>query len=169
MRLIGSFQNSQSSGSFAANLLRLLLLTSIGFWAGPANGQVTLEKPPINYLTATATDAVARLQKRIDAGEVDLKHDAQHGYLKSVLEHLNVSATSQALVFSKTSFQVRYISPRTPRAVYFGDDIYVGWVQGGHVVELSVVDPNLVTLLPSFLCRPNSHPRDPAGYEARAA
>ncbi|MDP6446767.1 MAG: hypothetical protein QF805_23445, partial [Pirellulaceae bacterium] len=132
-------------GKLRPYLPRLLLWASVGLWAGPAEGQIALEKPPINYLKATATDAVAQLQKRIDAGEVELKHDAQHGYLKSVLEHLDVSTTSQTLVFSKTSFQVRHISPQTPRAVYFGDDTYVGWVQDGSLLEISVVDPNLVT------------------------
>ena len=35
------------------------------------------------------------------------------------------------------------ISPRTPRAIYFGDDMYVGYCQHGQVVEISAVDPNL--------------------------
>ena len=51
--------------------------------------------------------------------------------------------SSQVLVFSKTSLQVSRISPRTPRAVYFNDDVYVGWVQRGGVVELSAADPVL--------------------------
>jgi hypothetical protein len=47
------------------------------------------------------------------------------------------------LVFSKTSLQRHRISPRTPRALYFNDDIYLGWVQQGDVVEISAVDPQL--------------------------
>jgi hypothetical protein len=38
--------------------------------------------------------------------------------------------------------QVRYISPRSPRAIYFSDDVYVGFVQGG-ALEVSAVDPRL--------------------------
>ena len=48
---------------------------------------------------------------------------------------------SQALVFSKTSFQAAKISPRNPRAIYFTDDVAVGWVRGGDGIELAGVDP----------------------------
>jgi hypothetical protein len=47
------------------------------------------------------------------------------------------------LVFSKTSLQRQRISPRTPRAVYFSEDVYVGYCQDGEVLELSAVDPQL--------------------------
>ncbi len=83
------------------------------------------------------------MQERIDTGEVALEHEHGLGYARSVLEALNVPISSQALVFSKTSFQLRRISPRTPRAIYFGDDVYVGWVRGGDVMEFSTVDPKL--------------------------
>ncbi len=33
------------------------------------------------------------------------------------------------------------ISPRVPRALYFNDKVFVGWVKGGDVVELASVDP----------------------------
>ncbi|MCP4174450.1 MAG: hypothetical protein GY758_27180, partial [Fuerstiella sp.] len=49
----------------------------------------------------------------------------------------------QMLVFSKTSLQLRRITPRTPRAIYFADDIYVGYCQSGDVLEISAVDPQL--------------------------
>lgn len=44
-------------------------------------------------------------------------------------------------MFSKTSFQLQKISPGRPRAVYFNDDTYVGWVQGSDVIELGATDP----------------------------
>jgi hypothetical protein len=47
------------------------------------------------------------------------------------------------LVFSKTSFQRERISPKTPRAVYFSDDVYVGYVLGSPLLELTSVDPKL--------------------------
>lgn len=110
--------------------------------AGPAAAQIELERPPINYLKATPDDAVAQLQKRIVSGEVRLSFDSRFGYLPSVLEQLKVPASSQVLVYSKTSLQVKYISPRSPRAIYFNDDAYVGWVKGGNL-EVSAVDPQL--------------------------
>jgi hypothetical protein len=96
------------------------------------------------------TNAVMRLQAKIDAGTVAFKHTAEQGHLKSLLAELGVSDTSQVLVFSKTSFQSEKISPRTPRALYFNDDVYVGYVPGGEVVELSAPDPELGTAFYTF-------------------
>lgn len=93
------------------------------------------------YSSAEKSDPVAKLQKQIDEGKVKLEFDDEHGYLESTLKALGVSDSTQMLVFSQTSFQRRRISPRTPRAVYFNDDVYVGWVQNGDVLELSAVDP----------------------------
>ena len=66
--------------------------------------------------------------------------DDEHGWLPSVLEQLNVPQSSQLLVFSKTSLQLRRIMPRRPRALYFNAETYIGWVQRGDVVEVSAVD-----------------------------
>lgn len=95
------------------------------------------------YSEARATDAVGALQKRIDKGGAELKYAEPRGYLDSILRLLNISASSQVLVFSKTSLQLDNISARTPRAIYFNDDVYVGWVQGGDVLEFSAADPQL--------------------------
>lgn len=108
-----------------------------------ARAQSFYERAPINYYTTPANDPVARLQKAIDAGQVTLEFDDQHGFLQSILKNLQVSPCTQTLVFSKTSFQRDRIAPRSPRALYFNDDVYVGWVQGGDVMEFSAVDPQL--------------------------
>ena len=44
---------------------------------------------------------------------------------------------------SKTSLQLPFISPETPRAIYFNDEIYIGWIQGSPILEISSVDPKL--------------------------
>ena len=75
----------------------------------------------------------------VRAGRVTLDRDDAQGYLASLLKHLNVPASSQSLVFSKTSFQRERISPRTPRALYFNDDVYVGSVHEGKAVEIAGV------------------------------
>src|SRR6185436_12446226 len=95
---------------------------------------------------ATATDPVARLQRRLDRGGLTLSRDPKNGYLSAVLRELNVPASSQSLVFSKTSFQRDRISPNNPRALYFDDDTYVGYVPGGDVIELASTDPQLGTV-----------------------
>ncbi len=104
-------------------------------------GQIDFEKEPINYGTSSTNDPVAELQERIDSGEVPLAFDEKHGYLRSVLELLGIQPSSQVLVHSKTSFQLRRISPSRPRAVYFNDESYVGWVQHGDVIEVMATDP----------------------------
>ncbi len=106
-------------------------------------GQLEFERDPINYSTATPHDRVAKLKERVDAGELTLGHDAEHGYLPALMEYLQVPASSQTLVFSQTSLQRHCISPQRPRALYFNDDVYLGWVQQGDVVEISAVDPQL--------------------------
>lgn len=106
-------------------------------------GQFDFESPPINYLTAPSQDRVARLQVDIDSGRIELPFNPRHGYLEGVLNALEISVDSQMLVFSQTSFQLRKISPHKPRALYFNDDSYVGWVQHSDVMEIGSLDPKL--------------------------
>lgn len=90
---------------------------------------------------ATA-DAVAELQARLDRGDVRLEYrDKAGGYLPSLLSNLHVPVDSQVLVFTKTSLQVSHIRPKTPRAVYFNDNLAVGAVQDGALYEIIAQDP----------------------------
>jgi hypothetical protein len=99
------------------------------------------ERPPIDYLNATAQDPVAHLADKIKRGKLTLAYDAKTGYLPALLKALNVPVSSQLLVFSKTSFQRQLIDPEHPRALYFNDDVYIGFVQHGDVLEISSTDP----------------------------
>src|SRR5262249_15363520 len=58
-------------------------------------------------------DPVALLQRRIENREIKLKFDKNLGYLKSLLDVLQISRSSQGLVFSKTSSQADWTSART--------------------------------------------------------
>jgi hypothetical protein len=49
--------------------------------------------------------------------------------------------SSQSLVFGKNSAQLFLISPQAPRALYFNDNVYVGYVQGAPHLEIASVDP----------------------------
>jgi hypothetical protein len=102
---------------------------------------VPLDHAAIQYATLPVDDVVARLQKRLDSGNLKLKFREDHGYLESILEALTVRPASQVLVFSKTSFQATRIAPKLPRAIYFNDNVAVGWVRGGDVLEFAAVDP----------------------------
>lgn len=104
-------------------------------------GFVPYSDEPINYRTGKVNDPVARLQEKLKRGDVQLAYDDKNGYLRSVLEALEIPLSSQTLVFSKTSFQFRKISPQTPRALYLNDDVYVGWVLEGKALEFASFDP----------------------------
>lgn len=105
--------------------------------------QLDFEKDPINYSRSTPTDPVQQLADRLDNDQVQLQWNNSNGYLASLLNELKIPQSSQTLVFSKTSLQVSRISPRTPRAIYFNDDIYVGWVQRSDMIEISAADSAL--------------------------
>ncbi len=118
------------------------LVLALGAVAGAQIASIA-EQNPINYSSSTPADRVAQLQQQIDSGAVALDYDAAHGYLPAVLKALDVPVSSQGLVFSRTSLQVDRIAPWTPRAIYFNDDVYVGWVQGGPIMEVASADPKL--------------------------
>jgi hypothetical protein len=102
---------------------------------------VDIERAPINYTKSEPQDLIARLQKQLDNGKAALSYDKQFGYLPALLKELQVPTSSQVLVYSKTSFQRNRIAPYRPRAIYFNDRVYVGYCQGGDVLEISVADP----------------------------
>ncbi len=127
--------------------------------ATSSQARTPFDAPPINYSSAKVTDDISELQKKLDSGKIKLKFDEKHGYLKSVLEHLKIPHSSQTLVFSKTSFQRPHISSRKPRAVYFADDVYIGWVQEGDVIEVSAVDPQLGAIFYSLEQKKTAKPK----------
>ncbi len=127
---------------------RCLGVVLVGWSAGLAatvSGQ-EIERDPINYSVATPQNAVTDLQERLDRGEVSLEYGSEHGYLRSLLRALDIPESSQVLVFSKTSMQRERISPKTPRAIYFNDDVLVGFCLRGQVLEISAADDNLGTV-----------------------
>jgi hypothetical protein len=108
--------------------------------------QDIFDRPPISYREVSPDNAVSRLQRQLDGGQISLNYEDQWGYLRSLLSELGILESSQTLVFSKTSLQQRLIAPRNPRALYFNDDVYVGYVRSGDVLELSVADRQLGTV-----------------------
>ena len=107
------------------------------------------DHPAIQYAGET-TDPVGRLAKRLASGQVKLDYAPGAGYLPALLKELGINADSQVLVFSRTSIQADRISPRTPRAIYFNDDVSVGYVQNSEVLELTSLDPKQGVILYSL-------------------
>lgn len=122
--------------------LMLFLVVSTGALAAPQQ-MAPYEASPINYSKTKASDPVADLERRIAAGRARVEFEEAHGYLKSLLAAMDIPISSQSLVFSKTSFQRQWINPRSPRALYFNDEVYVGWVRGGEVLEIASQDGQL--------------------------
>jgi hypothetical protein len=126
--------------------------------AALAQYQSAAEHAAIAYSKTTPTDRVAKLQQEIEAGTATLAYDQDHGYLPAILSALKVPVASQGLVLSKTSLQVDKIAPWSPRAIYFSDDVYVGWVQGGPIMEVASVDPKLGAVFYTVAQEPGDKP-----------
>jgi hypothetical protein len=124
---------------------RTCLLVALTLVASPplAGASDDFERAPINYSKATPDNPISRLQSKLDIGKLHLAFHKDLGYLPSVLKELQIRESSQVLVFSKTSMQRTRIAPKSPRALYFNDEMYVGFCQGGQVLEISAVDPKL--------------------------
>ena len=136
-----------SSERFARSVSKSsIVVLTIGLVAGIA----ILRQPVIgagqNFDPETLSDPIAILQGQMDRGEVALNFSSPQGYLEAVLDALDIPLSSQTLVFSKTSFQAPRIDPENPRALYFNDDVYVGWVKGGPVVEIAAIHPKFGTM-----------------------
>lgn len=123
-----------------------ILPTVIWTLLGGAALAADLDRPPIRYTTAPDRNAVTDFLGRLKREKATLRHDADFGYLKALLKELNVPVSSQTLVFSRTSLQRSRIGPKTPRAIYFNDDVTVGFCRHGDVLELAASDPNLGTV-----------------------
>lgn len=113
--------------------MRVLLLVPLALAAVVAMSRAQEASAPTNVVEA--------LEARLAKGEVKFSYAPDsHGYLKSVLEALKVSPESQVLPFTKSSLQFDRIGPGTPRAVYFNDDVAVGSVHPGGLIEIIAND-----------------------------
>lgn len=100
------------------------------------------DAPPHNYSTRTPQDRFTKLIASLESGALALDRSSEHAFLRSLLKTLDIPVSSQLLVFSTTSLQLSLISPANPRAIYFNDDIYLGYIPGGRI-ELVALDPEL--------------------------
>ncbi len=102
---------------------------------------IPYEHPAIKYFETPTDEAVSRLNDQLEKGKAKLDYEPGGlGYLPSVLKHFGINPDSQALVFSQDSFQAQLITPQEPRAIYFNDDIAIGFVQHGEVIEVTSLD-----------------------------
>jgi hypothetical protein len=137
--------------------------SALGQSAEPRQSQLRYDYdyPTIGYSQTATHNRIARLQQRLERGEVTLKFEKPRGYLDSILRALDIDPSSQSLVFSKTSLQVSAINAKTPRALYFNEDTYVAYVQGTGLLEFNTFDS---ALGPVFYTLDNRQPQQ-AGFE----
>jgi hypothetical protein len=118
-----------------------ILMGAIILAQGSSTFRLSREHAAIQYSTRQTRDAIVRLNERIGKGEVRLAFDAPpRGYLQSVLKALEISPSSQTLVFSENSLQRAHISKATPRAIYFNDTVAVSWAKGAETMEVTALD-----------------------------
>jgi hypothetical protein len=95
----------------------------------------------IEYGSRPLTDAVTRLERQLADGSTHLAFDQKRGYLPALLQALSVPVESQVAVYSQGSLQAPLISTHNPRAIYFNDQMAVGWVRGADLLEIASQDP----------------------------
>ncbi len=133
--------------SVRAAVTPIAIAAGLALTAGAAFGQrgaaflQSRDHAAIRYSSGPVHDPVAELNERIESGAVQLTFEPTSGYLRSVLTALNVPIESQLAVFSQTSFQAPRINPKNPRALFFNDQVEIGWVRGGEVLEAASEDP----------------------------
>jgi hypothetical protein len=131
--------------SISTALAATLLLTCTAVSQGQTGSALRydIDYPAIDYSKKATQNAIARLQTRLEKGEVRLKFEQPRGYLDSVLKALDIDPSSQTLVYSKTSLQFSLINSNSPRAIYFNDDTYVAWIPGTKFLEIAAMDREL--------------------------
>ncbi len=121
-----------------------LLACSIVVFPVITLGQKAYESAPINYYDSEAVDKIADYFADPENFK-EWERSGPSSYLEDFLDTFDIPAASQSLVFSKTSLQASRIRPKNPRAIYFNDEIYVGWVPGGDYLEVSAPSPETGT------------------------
>jgi len=101
----------------------------------------SINHPAIKYLVADTDTMVDRMNAKLRDGSAKLVWDEKTGYLKSVLDLLQLPVESQVMVYTQTSLQAPHIKMDNPRAIYFNDTVSVGYIRGAGLIEILAQDP----------------------------
>lgn len=108
------------------------IIASAFLFTVPLHAQVDLwDLPPLRYSDTAATDELTQLASDWQSGKRTLQGTTELARVREILAALRVPESSQILVFSKTSKQNSLIHPGNPRALYFSNNCYCGYVPGG--------------------------------------
>ena len=145
----------------ACRFLPLLVFTATGIFSCAARAEESphhkFSEEPHNYYNRELRDNFTKVLAKISAGELKLDSTSEKSQITSLLKALDVPASSQLLVYSATSFQGGLIRPANPRALYFNEEVYVGFVPGGRF-EVAAIDPELGPVFRIFRPTPDGKP-----------
>ena len=152
MRATSDIGDSLASGAYSSSsnvrgLVHLLLLSCLFCvrCAGEGFEVHRFQDAPHQYYLNTPQDAFYRwISRNTPSGGVARVPSPvdEMDRLLEVLKALNIPVSSQLLVYSATSLQSGIINPANPRALYFNEESYVGFVPGGKM-EVASIDPQL--------------------------
>ncbi len=128
-------------------LLAIIVCVNVlgGFWAAldaqrAGSFMGSSEDPAIKYSTAPLSNAVVDVNRKLQAGTIQLAYEGRGGFLRSALDALEIPIDTQLLVFSRDSLQGKLINEQNPRALYFSDRVALGWVRDGDFIEVAAHD-----------------------------
>ena len=127
------------------SLTMVLLAASVSAALAQRTGvfDQSMNHPAIKYSTTDSNTVVDELNRQLADGSAKLEFDGKTGYLKSVLDLLKIPVESQVLVYTQTSQQANHITMTNPRAIYFNDEVSVGYIRGAGLLELVAQDAKL--------------------------
>jgi len=150
-RMAGWFRSSAPAGGqfldsifVIRHLVLLLALIAVSPFSASAQSfdLFPIRQQPVDYFGEATRNPLAEFDARLEAGEVRLSYreGSPLGYLPSLLTALGIPVESQVLTFSAAARNAQLVSAERPRALYFNDDIYVGYVPGSPEIELATYD-----------------------------
>lgn len=115
------------------------------------------EEPPHHYLSHDLKDPVSSFLAKLNRGEIAVNEANGKPLLTRLLKEFEIPKSSQVLVFTKTSLQRDQVSAQNPRALYFNEDVYLGWMPGARI-EVASIEPTVGPIF--YLQRPLDRSKD---------
>jgi hypothetical protein len=116
------------------------------------------DDPAIQYSTAPLDNVVDDLNRRLQDGSARLTFEGRSGYLRSVIDALQLPTDSQLLLYSRGSLQGRLVGPASPRALFFNERTALGWVRDADLLEVAAHDARVGLVFYTLEQRPAERP-----------
>ncbi len=117
-----------------------VLAVGLAMLVGASAAAQDIEREPIRYGAATPRNAVSQLQERLARGTAKLEFEPKRGYLRSLLRRARCARVVAGAGLLQDEPAARPDLAQDPRAIYFNDDVMVGFCNRGRVMEISAAD-----------------------------